>query len=129
MLILDTCVLIYVSLTPERLTTRVQSALDAGQAKGALYCADISLWELAMLMSKGRLDPGCPAHEYIDLVLLARGIEVLPITSEIASTSASLALHADPADRLIAATAICHRAPVVTSDKKLIGFGRIDTVW
>jgi PIN domain nuclease of toxin-antitoxin system len=128
-LIVDTCVLIYDSLRPDRLTNAALDALDSAESSSCLACAGISLWELAMLVEKGRLETGIPAQEYIELVLAARKLQVLPVSPEIASLSASLGLHSDPADRIIAASAISHQAPVVTSDRRLINFPLIETVW
>jgi PIN domain nuclease of toxin-antitoxin system len=54
---------------------------------------------------------------------------VLSITPEIAALSVSLGLHGDPADRLIAATAVHHDAEVVTSDHRLRSAARVRTVW
>lgn len=74
-----------------------------------------------MLVSKDRLNPGTDAHTFMQLVLAARKIEVLPITPEIAAQSviSDFCPHGDPADRLIAATAILHKAKLVTTDRKL----------
>jgi PIN domain nuclease of toxin-antitoxin system len=58
MILLDTCTLIFDALTPERLSDRARKALELGEAEASLACADITLWEIAMLVGKGRLDPG-----------------------------------------------------------------------
>jgi PIN domain nuclease of toxin-antitoxin system len=41
----------------------------------------------------------------------------------------TLDLHGDPADRIIAATAIIHRAKLVTSDKLLRRDRAVPTLW
>ena len=51
MILLDTCALIFDALTPERLTPAAAAALDQGEREGNLACADISLWEIAMLIA------------------------------------------------------------------------------
>jgi PIN domain nuclease of toxin-antitoxin system len=130
LILLDTCVLIFDALTPERLSPAAVSALDRGEAEGTLVCADISLWEIAMLIAKGRLNPGTSTREFCRLVLDARGIRVLPITSEIATLSAELDLpQGDPADRLVAATCLDHGAVLVTVDRKLRAFEALKTLW
>ena len=120
MILLDTCALIFDALSPERLSEVARRALDGGEARGSLACADISLWEIAMLVSKNRLDPGTDSATFSRLVLEARGVQVLPITPEIAikSTRVDVA-QGDPADRLIAATARAHNAVLVTVDQRL----------
>jgi len=45
----DTQALIYWALTPQRLSQNAAAALQTGLEQKALACADISLWEIAML--------------------------------------------------------------------------------
>jgi PIN domain nuclease of toxin-antitoxin system len=72
-----------------------------------------------MLVAHRRIDPGTDAATFIRLALDARGVTVLLITLEIAHRSAVLNLHGDPADRLIAETAIEHGATLLTPDREL----------
>ncbi len=130
MILLDTCTLIFDALTPERLSPRARQALEHGEAEATLSCADITLWEIAMLVGKGRLDPGVDSATFCRLALDARGVLVLPITPEIARASIDIDLpHGDPADRLIAATANAYGAVLVTSDEKLLESSAIETLW
>lgn len=131
MLILDTCAVIFDSLDPARLTPAAKAAIEQADADGALAISDISLWEIAMLVAKGRLDPGTDARKYLQLVLAARRIRVLPVTPEIAVCSATpdFCPHGDPADRIIAATAIINKAGLVTSDRKLSVVSDLHVVW
>ncbi|MEW6428839.1 MAG: type II toxin-antitoxin system VapC family toxin [Thermodesulfobacteriota bacterium] len=131
MILVDTCVLVFDSLQPERLSQKAQAALDEAEERSALFCCDISLWEIAMLVAKGRLDPGTDSLSYIDLALTARQIIVLPIIPAIAHLSVAMTKwnHYDPADRIIAATARHHHARLVTSDKRLLQLQGIETIW
>lgn len=131
MLILDTCVLVFDALDPGRLSKKAVAAIAQAEESGTLACCDISLWEIAMLVSKGRLEPGTNARIFIKLVLEARQIEVLPISAEIAAQSAmpDFCAHGDPADRLIAATAIIHKAQLLSPDRKLSKIAALKTVW
>lgn len=131
MLILDTCALIFDALTPERLSSKASTAIKQADKAGKLACADISLWEIAMLTTKGRIDPGTDPKTFIQLMLAARAIRVLPITPDIAAKSvlADFCPHGDPADRLIAATTMLHKARLVTSDKKLTTVNEIQIIW
>ncbi|MBC7543868.1 MAG: type II toxin-antitoxin system VapC family toxin [Candidatus Sericytochromatia bacterium] len=131
MIVLDTCILIFDALTPDRLSPAALTALDTGEQARTLACADISLWEIAMLIAKGRLAVGMDGTAFIRDVLAARAVRVLPVTPEIASTSAMdpRFQHADPADRLIAATALVHHAALVTSDGRLLQLPGLATIW
>lgn len=128
MLLLDTCALIFDALTPKRLSSRTRALIDHEAEAGSLAISGISLWEVAMLVERGRLDPGTDAASFCHLAIRARSLAVLPITVEIAARSAALSLHGDPADRLIVATAIEHRATLVTTDARLIACKEVRTV-
>ena len=55
---------------------------------------------------------------------------VLPITAEIAELSQSAVFsHGDPADRLIAATALVNRAALITADEKLHAIPNLRCIW
>jgi len=108
-------------LEPSRLSKKAAAAIAQVDDAGTLACCDISLWEIAMLVAKRRLDPGTDAQKFIQLMLTARNIDVLPITPEVAARSTQLNFcpHGDPADRIIAASSILHKSKLVTSDHKL----------
>ncbi len=130
MIVLDTHALVYDALAPLRLSARARKAIDHAFATRELACCDISLWEVAMLVARDRLDPGMDARQFLDDLIVARRLQVLPITPEIAVLSQADAFsHGDPADRLIAATALYHRAQLVTSDSRLRKLTQIATVW
>lgn len=130
MILLDTHVLLFDALTPERLSARAVAAIEQGAAQGDLALADISVWEVAMLVARGRIAPAVDALPFIQDMLLVRRIRVLPITPEVAVLAQDPAFtHGDPADRLIAATARHHGAPLVTADEKLHGLPGVAVVW
>ena len=131
MLVLDTCALIFDSLDPERLSKKAKAAIAQAADAGVLACCDISFWEIAMLVSKGRLDPGTDAQKFIQLVLAARNIKVLPLTPEIAARSAQpdFCPNGDPADKLIAASTLLTKSKLVTSDRKLAAVDGLHIVW
>jgi PIN domain nuclease of toxin-antitoxin system len=130
-ILLDTCVLIFDALTPEKLTEKVKKTILNAEKKDQLFCCDISLWEIAMLIQKNRLDPGTDIQTFLRLVLQARNIQILPINLEIAALSTTYPgyNHFDPADRLIASTAMHYHAKLVTSDKKLQKINDLIVVW
>jgi PIN domain nuclease of toxin-antitoxin system len=129
-IVLDTHAIIFDALVPKRLSPRARKAIEAAAEERQIACSDISLWEIAMLVSRGRLDPAMDARQFLDDVITARSIQVLSITPEIAVLSQSDAFaHGDPADRLIAATAQSFRASLVTSDERLRALKEVTTIW
>lgn len=131
MILMDTCALIFDALSPDRLSNRALQAIDEGEKNNELTCSDISLWEIAMLVEKHRLDPGTDILSFLRLVLAARMIRLLTIIPEIAKISAddSLFPHHDPVDRIIVASAIHYRGKLVTCDTRLRAVEGLEIVW
>ena len=128
MVVLDTHVLIHDALEPKRLSARARRALEGEH--GPLAASDISLWEIAMLISKGRLDPAADAVRFIEKLLEARAVRVLPITPQIAVMAQSDDFsHGDPADRIIAASARAHGAALVSADAQLRRLRGVKVIW
>lgn len=83
-----------------------------------------------MLIARGRIDPATDAAQFIDDIVEARALRVLPITPKIAVLAQSEAFqHGDPADRLIAATAIARGAQLVTADARLKRVPGLRVLW
>ena len=105
-------------------------------AKRALARADriavspISAWEIAMLVLRGRLRLDTEVRAWVTAAVEADRVELAPLTADVAVTAASLsALHADPADRIIVATALENRAPLVTRDAAIAASKTVKCVW
>lgn len=131
MILLDTCAIVWDALEPKNLTTKAKKAIDNADKQNALIISDISIWEISMLIKKGRIEiDTTPAH-FINLYLQTRSISVKPISPEVAELSVNFGsdLNSDPADRLIAATSIIHNARLVTADNNLRNSDLIDTLW
>ena len=130
MVVLDTNALIFDALQPKRLTPRALRTIETASARADIACSDISLWEIAMLVAKNRLDPGAELTQFLHDMIEARGLRVLPITPGIAALAQSAQFsHGDPADRIISATALFHQAKLVTADARLRKLKTLDVVW
>jgi PIN domain nuclease of toxin-antitoxin system len=130
--ICDTHILLFWADQPERLTSAAREALDKGRSSGILACAGISFWEIAMLFRKKRLI--LPAQHtptsYIEDIVASLDLNVLPLTPAIAALAESgIIAHGDPGDRLIAATAMMHQAPLITADEKLRVTPGLSCIW
>ncbi len=119
--LLDTHVVIWMATADPKLGKRARGLIEAAGAAGNLAFSAISLWEVAMLLERGRLQASLPV-EALRNRLLQTGMTELPLTGDIALLSAQLALHGDPADRFIAASAVSHGALLVTADERLLGW-------
>ncbi|RLQ21195.1 PIN domain-containing protein [Seongchinamella sediminis] len=131
MILLDTCAIIWDALAPDQLSPAAKSAIDQADMHEQLAIADISFWEIAMLINKGRLHTAEPSSYLLNLFLQSRAVAVKALSPEIAEMSVSFdeTMNKDPADRIIAATAIVHNARLVTADQNLLRHPMIDTVW
>ena len=131
MIVLDTHVLIWDALQPEKISTKARKAINRANESGEIIVADISLWEIAMLLQKKRLQIDATFPEFIRLIRSANNYTIQMITTEIADLSVSLdtAVNLDPADRLICATALHRNLPLVTADSNLIQAKGIITIW
>jgi len=83
----------------------------------AVGVSPVSCFELALASQKGRLLLPCPAREWIDAALDPSGISLLPLTPAICVRATELsAIHRDPFDRLIMATALEWQARLASVD-------------
>jgi PIN domain nuclease of toxin-antitoxin system len=96
-----------------------------------LALADISLWEAAKLVELGKLELSVPLAEFFRLALTPE-LTVLPVTSAIAERVTTLeasGFHKDPADQLIAATALVHQLRLVSDDSRIRQWGKVPLLW
>jgi PIN domain nuclease of toxin-antitoxin system len=91
--------------------------------------AAISVWEVGMLCSKGRLLAVPDVREWVNAALSLDKVELLPLSPEIAVLSTELVLHGDPADRIIVATAHVASGQFVTKDDRIRQSGLVPCVW
>lgn len=131
MIVMDTCAIIWDALQPSKLTEAARIAIDSADERDLLMMSDISIWEIAMLIKKKRLEVDSTPSKFFTLFLQSRSVSVQPISPEIAELSVDLGppMNSDPADRIIAATAIIHNAQLVTADKNLRNNSLLNTVW
>ena len=129
MILLDTHVLVWAVAESKRLSKAASSAILKAMTEDGLAIADITLWELAMLLSRGRIQAYGTVEASVRL--LSEGLVIKPITAEIAAISAQFPsdFPRDPADRLIAATARSEGLALVTHDEKLRASPLLQTVW
>ncbi|MBO0753635.1 MAG: type II toxin-antitoxin system VapC family toxin [Bradyrhizobiaceae bacterium] len=119
MILLDTHAAIWLA-TGQGLGRQSKRLIDKALSDDGLAISAISFWELAMLIAKRRLRAVKSAGEQRSKMLSA-GIRELPLTGETAILAAELeSLHGDPADRMIAATAIAYDATLITADANLL---------
>lgn len=127
-IVLDTHALLWHAAESDRLSGR---AMDVIAAADHLIVNAISAWEIAMLVAKGRLSLKYDVSVWVDLAGTLPKVSWVSLDPTLAVQSSRLpgAFHGDPADRMIAATAISLGAPVVTADKRIHEYPHVAAIW
>ncbi len=129
MILLDTHVWIWwAAETPRRLSARARRAIAESPS---IAVSAISPWEVAMLVTKGRLELDRDVLVWIRQALALPRVTLVPLTPEIAvrSTRLGAGFPGDPADRILVATARELGASLVTKDRILRSAEGVRTVW
>jgi len=131
-IVLDTHALVWWVADPKRVpakaTRLVAGAVKAGES---IAISSISVWEIAMLVARGRLALTMHVDAWIEKVEALPFLSFIHVDNQIALRSVSLenCPSRDPADRMIVATALGHGATLITADKELRAYRRVKTVW
>ena len=129
MILLDTHVLLWWAVDPDRLSPAAAASLQAMERRGG-FASAISIWELGIKVQRGKLDLGLPVEDFTRRIERSEIIELLPVTTATWLQSLELAWdHRDPADLVIVATAILQDVPLLTADSEIHRFGGISCVW
>lgn len=131
MILLDTNAWLWWTIRPEGMPARARSLADAAAGDGALAVSVVSVWEIAVKTALRKLQLGMAAREWVARASRAPGLRILPVDSDIALASAEVPppFHRDPADRLIVALARRLRAPLLTSDRKILEYPHVESRW
>lgn len=129
-ILLDTHALVYWVSEPGRLSAAQRHAVMTVSPDNPAIVADISLWEVAMLATSGRLRLGLPIRDWLTSATAPPLVRLAEISPSIAAEVADLAHwdHRDPADRLVVATARVYGATIVTNDAEIRSAGIVATV-
>ena len=129
MILLDTHVLVWMVADSKRLSRPAVAAIRKAEDEGGVAISAITLWELASLIARGRVQ----AYGTVDasVRLLIEGVSVKPITPEIAALTSQFsdAYPRDPAARLIGATARAEGISLITRDENIRRTPLLRTVW
>ena len=115
--LLDTHIWMWFAAGSPDLPMNLRDVLE--DATGRCWLSPISLWEIGMLTQKGRIRGR--RNDWIRQSLAGMPMREASLNFEVAMCVETLSLpHGDPADHLIAATALVHELTLVTMDQKLV---------
>lgn len=129
MILLDTHVVAWMASAPELLSHHAKLAIEDASGGGGIAISGITLWELAQLMTAGRLKISGAVETFVEEI--AERLVVIPISPQIAVLSARFSepYPRDPVDRLIGGTALAEGIALVTKDGAIRASGQVKTVW
>ncbi len=130
-LLLDTCAIILVAEN-QPIDLLARQEITAASVVGGVLVSPVSAWEIGLLAAKRGFaflpDPKAWFHSF----MMSPGVRLAPLTPEIAIDSyfwpASPPVHSDPADRLLIATARALNLPIVTRDRRILGYAQAGLV-
>lgn len=131
MIVLDTHAWVWFVSNPELLSSKATAAIEDAVSEKRVFISSISAWEVALLVARGRLELTMEVSEWVARSESLPFFQFVPVNNTIAVKSVVLpgSLHADPADRVIIATARSLGAPIITKDKRLRTYPHIETIW
>jgi PIN domain nuclease of toxin-antitoxin system len=120
-LLLDTCALLWLATGHKNLSRTAKNRINQA---GLVGVSAISAWEIGLKTARGELKLPAEPEAWFNEILTHHDLRVYEITTPIAFQANRLPWHhRDPADRLILATAMLHRMPIVTADKNFPQYG------
>jgi PIN domain nuclease of toxin-antitoxin system len=129
-ILLDTHVVLWLSIDPLKLSGKARDAIKEARRHGeGIAVSGITLLELATLASKGRLSLAISLESFLEQIEAT--FTVLPITSRACARTIGLpaAYPKDPADRIIAATALVEGLALLTADRAIRRAKAVRTIW
>ncbi len=118
--LLDTHILLWCLQGSKKLPAQ---AADIVQSADEVYASVVSLWEIAIKYSLGKLNMDIEFAE-LEKAIVVSGYEYLPVEAVHTVQLVELPfLHRDPFDRMLVAQSIVEPLRLVTSDTQLARYG------
>ncbi len=124
--LLDTHVMVWWLTDDRKLSREHAKLLERSERSGtAVGLSAISLWEIAKLVERGRIELTQSVDESFEQLETSAFVSILPLTGRVAieSTRLGARFHADPIDQLIVATARCQGLTLLTVDQRIVESG------
>jgi PIN domain nuclease of toxin-antitoxin system len=109
-----------------RLKAEAATLVEGAAENDELLLSPITAWEIGLLVRKKRLTLASNVEDYVRCLFGQPGVVLAALTPliSVAATALPETLRADPADRLLIATAAAYGARFVTRDREIRAFAR-----
>lgn len=131
MIVLDTHALVWWLADSPALSAAAKRAIRRATSSAPVVASTISVLEIATAVRRGRMQFGVPLEHWLADACLIPELRFEPVSVQIAQVAGALGedVRGDPADRIIAATALALGAQLVTGDAKLRKHRALRTIW
>jgi PIN domain nuclease of toxin-antitoxin system len=122
--LLDTCAILFIALG-RGLKDEADQVVGAALKAGRLYVSPMSAWEIGAGVAKNRLKLPLKPIDFFNRFLSSLEAKASDLSPEILIGSSNLpgAIHGDPMDRILIATARTLDLVLVTSDRPILKYG------
>jgi len=127
--LLDTCCIIWAISDPSVISKDAKAILTADESE--IFISVISIAELACAVESSRITIDQHWKQWFRYYSKLNAWQVEDISLDIMEEAYSLpdTFHADPADRIITATARLNHYTILTADKKILVYPHVDSIW
>jgi PIN domain nuclease of toxin-antitoxin system len=131
LIVLDTHVLVWWLAGEPSLSRPASQAISRGVKEGGIVASAISVLEIVTAARCGRLQLTMPVEQWLDDVRQLPELRFEPVSDRIARIAGAFGegMHGDPADRIIAATALVLGAILVSADDRLRANRAVKSLW
>ena len=130
-IVLDTHALVWWFTGARGLSARAKRTIQSAARQGSRVASAISVFEIATAVRRERLKFAVSLDQWLGDLRTLPELRLEPVTADIADLAGrpERSLPADPAGRIIVATAMTLQAKLVTADDRLRRLRQVDTVW
>ncbi|MBP9819960.1 type II toxin-antitoxin system VapC family toxin [Candidatus Woesebacteria bacterium] len=134
MILLDTHTLIWWISDRKKLSRTALAKINAAAETTSIYISPISIWEIAMLVEKKRLELTIDVQTWVNKIVNLPMIQLTKLDHQVLLRSVLLSkpsgiAHNDPVDRMLVATAIQLNIPLISKDRRLAKYPGVKIIW
>jgi PIN domain nuclease of toxin-antitoxin system len=128
MILLDTCVLLWLAGDPSSISAA--SAAKLRDSRQRVFVSAITAYEVGQKAARKRITIPMPVSQWFPAMLRHHQFQELPVSGAVAASATMLPpIHNDPFDRLLVATALEHNLTLLTPDPLIRQYPGVQSLW